>query len=197
MISVRWTKIEPFVALVDACPRTDTDEFTLSRALLEPCGIQCGMEDVIQSGGPGCRFHKWIVVRDGEADKASPGDNGRAAGIGNMPLGHDVTVNVTDGPAALTDGPDDTGRGTGNVPDHLGLDTDSRGPAATRRQWIMDQWGKGRPLKVRAIAEELGVCERTVKRELGALRRAGVIEVVGPSRTGHYQLRGCQRARSV
>jgi predicted ArsR family transcriptional regulator len=48
---------------------------------------------------------------------------------------------------------------------------------------------KGEKLRAPAIAARLGCAARTIKRELDALRVEGLIEFVGPSKTGFYQIR--------
>jgi CheY-like chemotaxis protein len=58
-----------------------------------------------------------------------------------------------------------------------------------RQQWIITELNRGRKLRTPDIATELRCSPRTIKRELDVLRSEGLIEFVGPSKTGHYQNR--------
>ena len=58
-----------------------------------------------------------------------------------------------------------------------------------RRERILAELRKGEKLRAPAIAAKLGCATRTIKRELDALRAEGLIEFVGPSKTGYYQVR--------
>ncbi len=56
-----------------------------------------------------------------------------------------------------------------------------------RQQWIISQLNRGRRLRTPEIATELRCSPRTIKRELDVLRSEGLIEFVGPSKTGYYR----------
>lgn len=58
----------------------------------------------------------------------------------------------------------------------------------TRRDRILDILRRGQKLRSCNIATELGCSAKTVKRELDALRTEGLVEFVGPTKTGTYQL---------
>jgi DNA-binding response OmpR family regulator len=58
-----------------------------------------------------------------------------------------------------------------------------------RRDRILAEIRGGSKLRAPAIAAKLGCATRTVKRELEALRTEGLIEFVGPSKTGFYCVR--------
>jgi CheY-like chemotaxis protein len=58
-----------------------------------------------------------------------------------------------------------------------------------RRLWILAELEKGRALRVPGMASELGCSTKTVKRVLDALRVEGLIEFVGPTKTGSYRLK--------
>ncbi len=58
-----------------------------------------------------------------------------------------------------------------------------------RRGQILETLRRGQKLRSTNIATELGCSAETVKRELDALRSDGLVEFVGPTKTGTYQLR--------
>ena len=60
-------------------------------------------------------------------------------------------------------------------------------PANGRQQWIITELNRGRRLRTPEIATELRCSPRTIKRELDVLRSEGLIEFVGPSKTGYYR----------
>jgi len=64
------------------------------------------------------------------------------------------------------------------------------GTISERRMKILQLLADGRQLRLPAIASQIGSGERTVRRDLDALRAAGKIEFIGPPRTGYYRL--CQ-----
>jgi DNA-binding response OmpR family regulator/biotin operon repressor len=137
--------------------------------LCECLGLVCGPQDIVRSGGPGYRFNEWISVRDATA--ANAGSRG----------GGDV--------------PAKPGRDPANVPATAPADpandpaNDGDDPANQRRRQILSELRKDRKLRTPAIAKELGCSEKTVKRELDALRAEGHIEFVGPTKTGYYRLK--------
>lgn len=59
----------------------------------------------------------------------------------------------------------------------------------TRRDQILEILRRGQKLRSTNIAVELGCSVKTAKRELDALRIDGLVEFVGPTKTGTYQLR--------
>ena len=130
--------------------------------LLSEAKVQCGLQDVIQSGGTGYRLHEWIDVQD----VASP-----VARI----QGHD-------GPAIRGDDP---------VNDPVNSNDDplnrAGGPVIRRREWILGELRKGRRLRAPAIATALKCSCTTAKRDLETLRAAGHVAFVGASKTGFYQ----------
>jgi biotin operon repressor len=64
------------------------------------------------------------------------------------------------------------------------------GTVSKRRMKILENLADGRQLRLPSIASQLSCSERTARRDLDALRAAGVIEFVGPPRTGYYRLLG-------
>jgi len=58
-----------------------------------------------------------------------------------------------------------------------------------RQQWFLQQLASGKHLKPTDIAEHCNVSIVTAKRDISALRSLGVIEFIGPPKTGHYRLR--------
>jgi hypothetical protein len=133
--------------------------------------IQCGLKDVIESGGAGYRLRDWIVVRD-VTDVHDRGLQGH-----DDP---DDPVNVPNDPA------------NDPLKSHCdpvsGDDDPVNAESAARHQWIIDQLRAGRQLRAPAIAAGLKCSTITAKRDLAALRADGRVEFVGPSRTGYYRL---------
>lgn len=133
--------------------------------LMKEANVVCGQQDVIQSGGAGYRLAEKIRVIDGQ--KVGSGPEGNS----NGPVGTHGTGCGTVASDAVTVGDDDT-------------------DAERRQAWILSELGKGRRLKVPAIAAGLRCSPRTVKRDLEILKNQGRVEFVGPARTGHYRLKG-------
>lgn len=140
-----------------------------AEALREQLGFVCEPQDIVRSGGPGYRFNEWIKVRDAAATDAGSSGGGAAPANGSR----DPAIV----PATAASDP-------ANVPANEGDD-----PANHRRRQILAELRKDRKLRTPAIAKELGCSEKTVKRELDALRAEGKIEFVGPTKTGYYRLK--------
>jgi len=161
------------------------------RVLREELNLQCGTQDVIQSGGPGYRYNEWITVRDGDGAVTVP--SGEDRGTVNGTLNDDRgTVNGTlNDERGTVNGTLNAGRGTVN--DCRGTLTSNDGilhdAAECRQHWILTELGRGRQLRLPTIAGELKCSQRTVRRDLDSLRALGKIEYVGPARTGYYQLK--------
>lgn len=91
--------------------------------------------------------------------------------------------------------PAKSGRDPVNVPPTVPADpandpaNNGDDPANQRRRQILAELRKDRKLRTPAIAKELGCSEKTVKRELDAVRAEGHIEFVGPTKTGYYRLK--------
>jgi len=57
-----------------------------------------------------------------------------------------------------------------------------------RQQWALGQTGAGKELRKADIADHFECSKETARRDLKDLRRRGLIEFVGPSKTGHWRL---------
>ncbi len=143
----------------------------IKTALLEEAKIDCGIDDVIVSGGSGYRFSHKLSVQGADNNGATPlQDHETAQSLHGDPLRD--TVNGPVGDPVLPTG-----------------DT-----VAVRQRRILELIQSGRELRAPAIADELGSPLSTVKRDLKSLKGAGKIEFVGPPKTGHYRL--CSRVDS-
>jgi hypothetical protein len=139
---------------------------------LRNLNIDCGRFAVILSGGEGYRLSKNLSVQFDDscaphgADQSSSSKAG--ANVPNVP-NRDVP-NVPD-----TDEPD--------VPNNSSSD------AATRQDWILGELAAGRRVGTPDVEGQFGCDPKTAKRDFGALKAKGLIEFVGPSRTGCYRLK--------
>ena len=79
-------------------------------------------------------------------------------------------------PQNVPDVSNQVGKGVPNVPKHLN----------ERQTWIMKQLDQNIEVQVSLVVQHFGCSSKTVKRDLVKLREAGLIEFVGPSRSGHY-----------
>jgi hypothetical protein len=159
----------------------------ISKRLREQVGIDCGPEDVILSGDEGYRFPANLSVQDG-------GDSGgghlqcHTAGVAvENDADRDAVDPDRDADGGADRGADDPDHGADDGAGHDPV-AEADGSAAVRQKWILDELSKGRELKAPGIAKELKCSRRTAQRDLNALKAAGKIEHVGPSRTGHYRL---------
>jgi hypothetical protein len=159
------------IGVVTGCIRTIRRNAT--ERLMEILGVRVGNEDVIVNDGVhGYCLKEWITVRD-ETNQAAaaPSPAGRDA--------DDVGGDAGAEPDRDTDGGEpDTDR-----PVH---DTDAGGER--RRQRILELLQVNQGLQAPAIAARVRCSLATAKREMAALRKAGVVEFVGHARTGHYRL---------
>lgn len=57
-----------------------------------------------------------------------------------------------------------------------------------RQQWAIQQMRVGIELRKTDIADHFECSKETARRDLKDLRRRGLIEFIGPSRTGHWRL---------
>lgn len=58
-----------------------------------------------------------------------------------------------------------------------------------RQSWFLEALGSGDNVGALDLARRCGVSEKTARRDLAALKARGLIEFVGPCRTGKYRLR--------
>lgn len=81
--------------------------------------------------------------------------------------------------------PEANSRPTGG---HDRVNTDPADLATDRREQILALIQAGKRLRVPGFAQELRCGQTAAKRELDALRAEGLIEFIGPSKTGYYAL---------
>ena len=61
-------------------------------------------------------------------------------------------------------------------------------PINERQQWFLNQLGVGKRVKAADFARHWNVALKTAKRDIAALKEQGIIEFVGPPKTGIYRL---------
>jgi DNA-binding response OmpR family regulator len=142
----------------------------ITDALRSKANIDCLDEDVILSGGPGYRLSEKLSVQDGP-DTASGKDKG-----------HGRDNRCIDDPNR---DPDDSNPDDPNDPNPDDPDVKTE----SRRNWVLQELGKGRKLRTTDIVQEFGCSLETAKRDLKSLKANGVIEFVGTRRTGYYRLK--------
>lgn len=82
-----------------------------------------------------------------------------------------------------------------NVGTNVGLDVGVNFPAVNERQaWLLDRLGSGESLKAKDLAAHFGTTRRTAERDIAELTARGLVEFVGPPKTGTYRLRSSRRA---
>jgi len=178
------------IGVVTGCMRTIRKNAT--DRLMEMLGVRVGNEDVIVNDGVhGYCLKEWITVRD-ETNQAAavPSPAGRDADG----AGGDADGDTDAEPDRDTDEPDEGARDTdGREPDtdRPAHDTDAGGER--RRQRILELLQANQGLQAPTIASRVRCSLATAKREMAALRKAGVVEFVGHARTGHYRLTGGAR----
>jgi hypothetical protein len=174
------------IGVVTGCIRTIRRNVT--ERLMEMLGVRVGNEDVIANDGVhGYCLKEWITVRD---------ETSQAAEV-PLPAGRDADGDTDAEPDRDTGEPDEGARDPdGREPD---ADTDRPAPdtdagGERRRQRILDLLQANQGLQAPTIATRVRCSLATAKREMAALRKAGVVEFVGHARTGHYRLIGGARS---
>lgn len=61
-----------------------------------------------------------------------------------------------------------------------------------RQQWVLEQMRAGKPVRKVDIIDQFKCSKETAKRDLKALRCHGLVEFVGPYKTGHWRLTAIQ-----
>lgn len=74
------------------------------------------------------------------------------------------------------------------INDMIPVDTLTR--LGERQRWFVEQLAAGEPLRPASIAVQWGVSEKQAYRDVQALRDLGVVEYVGPRKTGTWRLIG-------
>jgi hypothetical protein len=189
----------------------------ITRLLLERKNIQCGLEDVILSGGVGYRFTSRLsvhVVKDETPVSRDEGEwqtDDRPALNVHDPEGADVhdvhdnpTTNVHDvhdqPPVNVHDVHDqiespapcssDTDAAVSDVGDPTNSGDHSSGSVVkVRERWVLDQMAQGTKVNARTIAQHFNCNAKTAHRLLDGLRAERKIVFVGNPRTGYYELR--------
>lgn len=62
-------------------------------------------------------------------------------------------------------------------------------PVNERQQWLLNQLGAEKKVKAADLAARWNVAEKTAKRDISELKRQGIIEFIGPPKTGKYRLK--------
>lgn len=130
----------------------------LAQRLLEQANITCGRTDIVNSGGPGYRLQDWITVEVGTRAAAIAG-----AGASTGPMSDSAQVDASDDSPAVD-----------------GLNE--------RQSWAVSQLRQGVQLQIRHVIDRFGCSSTTAKRDLTALKSAGLVRFTGSARAGHYQL---------
>lgn len=149
------------------------------RHVAEQLGRELGLKiqpnDVVETTKAGYRLNARIVVKDLRNAGSRPSGNARPNGERNpVNTGSDERVN----------GPD----GSANTGSDERVNAVSDDPANEKREQIMSLIQGGERLRVPGFAEKLRCSYTTAKREVDALKAEGLIEFVGPSKTGYYAL---------
>lgn len=132
--------------------------------LLDEANVTCGRTDVINSGGPGYRLQDWITVDVGTRVAALAG-----AGASTGPRSDSAQVDASD------DSQDDH-------------DSSAVDGLNERQSWAVSQLRQGVQLQIRHVIDRFGCSSTTAKRDLTALKTAGLVRFTGSARAGHYQL---------
>jgi len=62
-------------------------------------------------------------------------------------------------------------------------------PINDRQRWLLNQFDQGHHLRASDAATHFSVSEKTVRRDIAALKAYNLIEFVGPPKTGFYRLK--------
>ncbi|MBC8419574.1 MAG: DeoR family transcriptional regulator [Desulfobacterales bacterium] len=62
-------------------------------------------------------------------------------------------------------------------------------PANERQQWFLNQVGAEKEVRAADLAIRWNVAEKTAKRDISKLKRQGIIEFVGPPKTGGHRFK--------
>lgn len=131
----------------------------VAQRLLEEANITCERNAIIASGGPGYRLQEWVTVESGDRLVAS-----------------------TDSASGQ---PDET---TQDAPTDAPATGESMLPCDLneRQRWALAELKRGTKLQVRHLIDRFGCSSATAKRDLTALKAAGMVRFVGSARSGHY-----------
>jgi len=69
---------------------------------------------------------------------------------------------------------------------NVGVNVGVKGKRLQRIVKILEIISKGEPLVNRRLTENFRVSSRTIERDLSLLKEKGIIEFIGPPKTGHY-----------
>ena len=75
----------------------------------------------------------------------------------------------------------DRNRGSSEPPPEDGLNP--------RQRWYLEALAAGKELRANDLRHRWGVSEKTARRDVAVLKERGIIEFVGPPRTGRYRRR--------
>lgn len=145
----------------------------IAQRLLEHANITCSRTDIINSGGPGYRLQDWITVEVGTRAAALAG-----AGASTGSESVSAIIEISDDSEDNHDSPAIDGLNE-------------------RQCWAVSQLKQGVQLQIRHVMDRFGCSSTTAKRDLTALKSAGVVRFTGSARAGHYQLTSTGAKQSV
>ncbi|MCD4843382.1 MAG: DeoR family transcriptional regulator [Methanosarcinales archaeon] len=73
--------------------------------------------------------------------------------------------------------------------DYLDANVPINVPVNERQQWFINQLNAGENIKSTDLASHWDVSEKTAKRDIAYLTKQGIIEFIGPTKTGAYYLK--------
>lgn len=82
----------------------------------------------------------------------------------------------------------DTDYSDTDVPTNVPTNVPVNVPVNERQQWFINQLRAGENIKSTDLANHWNVAEKTAKRDISYLTKQGIIEFIGPLKTGAYYL---------
>ncbi len=73
--------------------------------------------------------------------------------------------------------------------DYLDANVPINIPVNERQQWFINQLNAGENIKSTDLASHWNVAEKTAKQDIAYLTKQGIIEFIGPLKTGAYYLK--------
>ena len=131
----------------------------VAQRLLEEANITCERTSIIASGGPGYRLQEWMTVESGH----------RAIVLAGSPSDEPNGVPQT-------------------APSSVATTDESKQPIDLneRQRWALAELKRGTKLQIRHLMDRFGCSSATAKRDLTALKTAGLVRFVGSARAGYY-----------
>lgn len=135
-----------------------------------------------------------ILAAAGRADmaaiagtQAAPGVTSGAPILDQLALAVEPAGEKAPGGAGRNDRDDDRIRDRDDDRDRLGVGARSGAAKDQRRTWFLEAVRAGRQVGAVEIADRWRVSEKTARRDIAALKAKGLVEFVGPRRSGAYQ----------